>query len=221
MIDLADPDPLVILLIALLGLALLVAYRVKDSVIAFFAVAYPNARYSAMGNEFVTRAGTGRLVTARTLQDAVSAASSRNLSFRESDMDTLDRELDGTLTSTIEMVRSEMPPPAAPIFDMILLGHELRILRRILKAKHHGLSWQADPVGSLDRRTLQLLRDSSDHEDLRYILKFTPYGGVIERLYAGGVPDPAAVDRSLDDFFLHRFRETIQGIRIWKGAYLD
>lgn len=218
MIDINDPY---IYTTIITILALVFAYRVKDRVIAFFAVAYPNARYSAMGNEFITRAGVGRVASGRTLQDAVSGASSRDFIFKETDMDSLDRELDNLLVSIIEMVKSDMPSPTSRIFDVFLLRSELRTLKRILRALHNGLEWQADPMGSLDHTTLQLLRESDDLLDLKYILRFTPYSEIMASEYKDSVPELEDVDKALDAFFFDQLRETIDDIRIWKRPYLE
>ena len=213
-------DPIIIVSVILIA-SLYVVYRFKDPVTAFFAVAYPNARYSAMGNEFVTRNGVGRVATAKSLQDASGAAASRDFIFRENDMDRLDRELDNLMSGIIEGVRSDMPDPTSPIFDMFLLRHEILTLKRILRALHHGFDWNADPSGSLDHKTLQLLKEVEDLQDLRYILKFTPYREVIEEEYAEGVPELDDIDAKLDVFFFDRLRRTVDSVRIWKSPYRE
>ena len=218
MIDISDPYVYTAIIVII---SLVFAYRVKDSVVSFFAVAYPNARFSAMGNEFITRGGIGRVTSARNLQDAVSSASSRDYVFKETSMNDLDRELDNHMADLIEMVRSDMPSPASPSFAMFSLRHELLTLKRILRAKYNGYEWHVDPMGNLDHKTLQLLREVEDLLDLKYVLRFTPYSDIIANAYDESIPELDEVDLALDNFFFDQLDRTVSQVRIWKKPYRE
>jgi len=193
----------------------------KGQVTAFFSVAYPNARYSAMGNEFITRTGVGRVVTARNLQESIGASSSKDFQFHETDMDRLDREIDTLMTSVIEMVKSEMPSITGPIFDVFLLRHELLTLKRIIRALYHRVDWYADPVGSLDHKTLQLLKEVEDLQDLQYTLRFTPYSELIGEAFGENIPELDELDAMLDGFYFQQLERTISNVRIWRKPYRE
>ncbi len=210
--------PLILLGIVVVA-AIFIAYRVKSRASAFFGAAYPNARYSAMGNEFVTRQGLSRVLTSKGLQEAVSAATSRDFPFQESDIDSLDRELGTIMVGVIEMVKDEMPAPSRPLFDTFLLRHEILTLKRILRAMFHEKEWQADPVGGLDRKTLQLLKEAEGLSDIPYILRYTPYKEVMEKAFEEGIPEPGEPDSALDKFYFNQMGETIEGLKVWKRPY--
>lgn len=213
-------DPVILAFVAIV-LSLFAVHRFKERVTAFFGAAYPNARYSSMGNEFITRAGIGRVVTARNLQDAISATGSRDIGFKENEMDRLDRELDSLMSGVIEMVRSEMPAPTSPIFDVFLLRHEILTLKRILRAMHSGFEWHANPIGSLDNKTLQLLKEVEELQDLKYILRFTSYNELIADAYGEGVPELDEVDALLDNFLFDQLGKIVREIKVWKKPYLE
>ncbi len=213
-------DPAVILsIIVVISLALVRRY--KAAITAFFGAAYPNARYSSMGNEFITRAGVGRVTTARNLQDAIGSTASRDISFKESDMDQIDRELDSIMSQVIETVKTEMPAPCSPIFDMFILSHEMITLKRILRAMHSGSPWYADPIGTLDHKTIQLLKEVEELQDLKYILRFTNYSEVISEAYGDTVPELDEVDLLLDNFFFEQLGQKVEDIKVWKKPYRE
>ena len=214
-------DRTILISIVLILIAMYIAYRLKDRTKALFGAAYPNARYSAMGNEFITRGGVGRVVGARSLQEALSAASSKDFSFHGDDMDLIDRELDDYLTRVIDMVKDEMPISTSPIFDMFLLRHELFTLKRIIRATYHRNEWEANPVGTLDHKTLQLLKDVDDLNDLQFILRFTSYGPRIAEAFSDGIPDLEELDPILDAYYYEQLHETIEDIKVWKRPYRE
>lgn len=202
-------------------LALIFSFRMRSRVFAFFGTAYPNARYSAMGNEFVTRSGAARVLASKGLPEAVSAATTRDFSYRDADIDSLDQDLDNHMIQVLDMVKTEMPKPTIPLFDTFLLRYEIITLKRILRALYNGTEWSSDPVGGLDRKTLQLLKQVEDLQDIRYILRFTSYNEVMEKAFKERVPEIHELDDVLDRFYADHMVSTSEGVRVWKKPYRE
>ncbi len=202
-------------------LALIFSYKMWPRFNAFFAAAYPNARYSAMGNEFVTRSGTARVLASKGLPEAVSAATTRDFTYRESEIDSLDQDLDNHMIQVLDMVKTEMPKPTLSLFETFLLRYEIKTLKRILRALFNGSEWSSDPVGGLDRKTLQLLKQVEDLQDIQYILRFTSYNEVMKNAFRERVPEVHELDDALDKFYADHMVSTSEGVKVWKRPYRE
>jgi len=212
---------LVYLILLLAGVLAALLYYSWERLVAFFGAAYPNARYSAMGNEFITRSGISRVLGAGGFQEAVSTASNRDIPLQETDMDLIEAEIDSLMVKNLEMVREEMPAPSRAFFDALILRREIHVLKRILRAMFAGREWNAEPVGHLDSRTLSLLKEEEELSNIHYILRYTPYHDIVEKEFENGVPEIAVLERALDDFYFDYLRETVGKMRVWKRAYRE
>jgi len=121
---------LMVLVIVIIAIVAMKRIIVSFSLVMGFS--YPNARYSAMGNEYVTRSGLQKVRDARNLEEAISTVSSRDYEFPKdaaADIDSAVNALSDIESKFTRTIMEEIPKKAHPFFNAVLYRTELEELR--------------------------------------------------------------------------------------------
>ncbi len=150
--------------------------------------AYPNARFTAMGNEYITRSGVQKLKEARSLEEAVNSLSSRDYEFpaeASGDVEVAAAALSDIETRFFSIMIDEIPKKARPFYRALLYGNELGILREAFIGRFHpsDLARAVRPLQERSERTGDETRRGP--EDVRGTVE-----GILES--AGSPPEAAA-----------------------------
>ena len=125
--DLADPGNYYFWIITL-GIAVAILGLLKGKIQMLFTItsfAYPNAKYNAMGNDYVKKPELEALIEARSFQDAVGILATRNYPIKEASIIAL-KAIKDFVTKNSEIHKVVMVLFSKKAFNIYLItAHKL------------------------------------------------------------------------------------------------
>jgi vacuolar-type H+-ATPase subunit C/Vma6 len=165
--------------------------------------AYSNAKFNAIGNDYVRKPELEALIEARSFQDAVGILATHNYPVKDAkDIDDAENLLDDHNIKTIEDILHDIPTGLHPFIKAYLKKYEVGVVKRVLK-QHLTTSGRARvgamekdksgkapgvrrmfkgsrrelrPVGELTTELLQQLQDSERADEIADLFAKTPFG---------------------------------------------
>ncbi len=204
--ELADPNNYYFWVITL-AIAFSIIIILKGKLQMLFTItsfAYPNAKFNAIGNDYVKKHELEALIEARNFQDAVGILSTRNYPLKESkNVDDAEIMLENYNVKSLEDILQDIPEGLHPLVKAYMKKYEVGIIKRALKQllsritgpgraskaagadrRGVGLGIQRKPearvilrpVGDITQELLQQLQDSERADEIADLFAKTPFG---------------------------------------------
>jgi V/A-type H+-transporting ATPase subunit C len=195
--DLTDPGNYYFWIITI-GIAVAIIGLLKGKIQMLFTItsfAYPNAKYNALGNDYVKKHELEALIEARSFQDAAGILSTRNYPVKDAkSTDDAETILDEYNIKSLEEILHDVPVALHPLIKAYLKRYEVGIIKRVIKskltkkprtggklgAKQAGTtgisSNKMRPVGDLTQDLVQQMLDSERADEVAELFAKTPFG---------------------------------------------
>ena len=177
----------------------------------YVSFAYPNAKYEAMGNPFVTNKELSRIVESSDLigfKDSLNASKDYNLSGESSN--EVQQSLDDNLIQTIEMMKKEGSKKMKDFFDTYIEKLDIYLIKNTIKKR---LEDQKIDENITEKATLPktkiLLEKLSDSEKQKIPDILKEYGfekDVIDAISEESI-DFLTLDTIIDKHIIGKFRQ--------------
>jgi vacuolar-type H+-ATPase subunit C/Vma6 len=199
--ELADPNNVYFWIITLtITLAILFILKSKiQMLMTITSFAYPNAKFNAVGNDYVRKAELEALIEARSFQDAAGILGTHNYPVKESrHADEAEAVLDEHNVKSLEEIMQDIPKGLHPLVKSYMKKYEVGVIKRILKfqlskTRTPGRRTKASdldrscgpreqkvtgvrPVGDLTSELIQQLQDSERADEIADLFAKTPFG---------------------------------------------
>ncbi|MCK4902308.1 MAG: V-type ATPase subunit [Thermoplasmatales archaeon] len=184
---------------------------ISRSFSTYVMFAYPNAKYEAIGNPFVTEKGLSRVVDSMDLpgiKDTLNASNDYDLSG-DNTYD-VQQSLDDNLIQTIEMMRKDNSKKMNDFFDTYIEKLDIYLIKNTIKNK---LDDKKIYEKIIDEATLQttktLLQKIMDSEKQKISEPLKEYGfenDIIETVSEEPV-DFLKLDTTIDKYVINKFRQ--------------
>jgi len=165
--------------------------------------AYPNAKFNAIGNDYVKKSELESLIESRNFQDAVGILSTRNYPLKDSKhIDEAEAILDEHNIKSITDILQHIPLGLHPLVKAYLKKHEVGFIKRVLrqrlsiiykgglgKEEVRGKSLQkrgvqrgfeaetqVHSIGELSQELLHQLQDAERADEIADLFVKTPFG---------------------------------------------
>jgi V/A-type H+-transporting ATPase subunit C len=200
--ELADPGNYYFWIITT-GIAIAVIGLLKGKIQMLFTItsfAYPNAKFNAIGNDYVKKPELEALIEARSFQDAVGILSTRNYPLKDA-RNARDSEsiMDEYNIKSIEDILQDIPSGLHPLVKAYLKKYEVGLIKRVLKSlltrrpskpgapvvgpvgRKGAVADKAQPgelrpVGEITSDLLAQMLDSERADELADLFIKTPFG---------------------------------------------
>lgn len=197
--------------ILVLGVLTAIIFFIFRSFSVYFKFVYPNAKFEAMGNPFLTEKEISRIVSSKDITNFKELLNtSRNYNVTGDTTYELQRSLDHHFIQTIEMMRKDSSKKMNKFYDMYLEKLDSYLIKNVLKKRlNDGKIDEKIVDESIKQTTKKLLFQllDSKKENIPLILKnhgFTKE--VIDAVSAEKI-DILALDIAMDKNIINRFRQ--------------
>ncbi len=145
--------------------------------------AYPNAKFNAIGNDYVKRIELEALIEARNLQDAAGILGTKNYPLKDvRTADETEKVLDEYNIKLLENILQDIPAGLKPLVHIYLKKYEVNAIKRVLKThiseikrSEEGLK-NIRPVGELTSDILQQMFEAERADEVAELFARTPFG---------------------------------------------
>jgi vacuolar-type H+-ATPase subunit C/Vma6 len=159
--------------------------------------AYPNAKFNAIGNDYVKKAELEALIEARSFQDATGILATHNYPVKDAKhADDAESSLNEYNIKSLEEIFHDVPAGLHPLVRLYMKKYEVGIIKRILKNRltapftrrgsagrgktpsQSELSSRTDirPVGDITQDIIQQMLDSERADEIADLFAKTPFG---------------------------------------------
>lgn len=200
--ELADPGNYYFWIITF-SITFAIIFILKGKLQMLFTItsfAYPNAKFNAIGNDYVKKPELEALIEARSYQDAAGILSTHNYPLKDTrSADDAEILLDEYNIKSIEDILQDIPLGLHPLVKAYLKKYEVGIIKKILKQRlasirgkvglkrsrgkgkagarrKKGSAADLKPVGELTQELLQQLVDSERADEIADLFAKTPFG---------------------------------------------
>jgi vacuolar-type H+-ATPase subunit C/Vma6 len=198
--ELADPGNYYFWIITI-AITVAILGILKSKIQILFTItsfAYPNAKFNAIGNDYVKKGELEALIEARSFQDATSILGTHNYPVKDAhNMDDAETMLDEYNLKTIEDILHDIPSGLHPLVRAYLKKYEVSLIKRALKRKlspggigsgvknkmpmkgaHKKVGGKIStrPVGDVTQDVLQQMMDSERADEIADLFGKTPFG---------------------------------------------
>lgn len=128
--------PFWILIIAIIAGAIIVIARPFSTYVKFV---YPNAKFEAIGNPYITEKELNKLVESKNLDGFIDTLN-MNKDFKVDGKNTFEiqRSLDNNFIQTIQMMRKDSSKKMEEFYDTYLEKFDIYLIKKVLKEKIQG-----------------------------------------------------------------------------------
>ena len=130
-----DPNnyPFWILIIAIIAGAIAIISRPFSTYVKFV---YPNAKYEAIGNPYVSEKEISKLADSKNLDDFADALNSnKNYKIESKKSSEIQDQLDNNFIKTIEMMKKDSSKKMIDFYDAYLEKQDFYLIKNLLKDK--------------------------------------------------------------------------------------
>lgn len=207
---LLDPNnyPSWILIIAIIAGAIAIISRPFSTYVKFV---YPNAKFEAMGNPFVTEKELSRVVDNKNLDDFKETLNgSKDYNVSGDSIYEIQRSLDDNFIQTIDMMRKDSSKKMKEFFDTYLEKLDIHLIKNAIKNKLDKKEIDkkiADEAIRPSTKNLILDIADSEKENLSEILRNHGFGKEISELFSEENIDYLKLDTAFDKHIVEKIRQ--------------
>jgi len=173
--------------------------------------AYPNAKYEAIGNPFITEKELNRVIETRDLTSFVDALnSSKDYNIYGDNTYEIQKSLDTNFVQTIEMMKKEGSKKMKDFFSTYLEKIDIHLIKNVLKNKLENKELDKKIVDkAILLKTKQLMQKiiESEKQNLSEILKDYGFEKELIDAITEEKIDFLKVDNSIDRYIVKKLRE--------------
>jgi vacuolar-type H+-ATPase subunit C/Vma6 len=199
--DLADPGNFYFWIITI-GITVAIIGILKGKIQLLFTItsfAYPNAKFNAIGNDYVKKPELEVLIEARSLNDAMGILNTRNYPLKDvHDSSEAETILDEYNIKSLKDILQDIPEGLHPLVKIYMKKYEVSIIKKLLRSllqkfgggtekggvgKHEsGLAPNKDqlqtikPVGDITQEIIHQMLDAERADEIADLFGKTPFG---------------------------------------------
>ena len=211
LVVLSVPFIVSIVVIIIIVLVILIFRYVK----LYMQFVYPNAKYEAIGNRFLSEKELSSLSESKNLNNLRENLNAyRDYKLAGDDVRSLQNSLDEHLIQTIEMMKNDSPRGIRGFYDLYIERLHLPFIKNTVKmiitGRREELNRDIVNYVSHDktRVVLMSLFNTSNKEEVGAVLKQYGYDeDIIKTITSSDKPDLLTVDTAFDRYILRRLKE--------------
>jgi ATP synthase A1 C subunit len=193
--ELADPNNIYFWIITV-GITLTIIGLLKGKIQMLMTItsfAYPNAKFNAIGNDYVKKPELEALIEARSVNDAIGLLNTRDYPLKDvRTAEDAEKVLDEHNLKTLEGLMYDIPEGLQPLVKLYIKKYEVGIIKRILKSNLQKSSKtgtvsgssssklegkkELRPVGDITQDIIQQMLDAERADEIADIFAKTPFG---------------------------------------------
>jgi len=227
---LLDPNnyPFWILIIIVLAGAVAVISRPFSTYIKFV---YPNAKFEAMGNPYITENGLNSLADSKDLSDFTDAVNaSKNYQIEGETTQSIQESLDSSFLQIIEMMKKDSSKKMVDFYDTYLEKMDMYLIKNEIKKKILALSSDElilkKAILPGTKEFLQKIQ-GAEKEKLPDILKSYGFSQKVQQSILEDTPGFLTLDSAIDKYVFFKLREISvpykckQGLQKFVKTFID
>ncbi len=191
--------------------------------------AYPNAKFNAIGNDYVRKRELESLIEARNLHDAIGILNTRNYPLKDvRSAENAELLLDEYNLKSLEDILQDIPEGLHPLIKIYLKKYEVQIIKRILKTRLQKIRSGAigadvdtkaklgsnrrdesrgiRPVGELTNEVIQQMLDAERGDEIADLFAKTPFGKELREVIHEYDGNFQKIENILDKYVFNELR---------------
>ena len=232
-VELADPGNYYFWVITTsIALAVLGILKGKiQMLVTITSFAYPNAKFNAMGNDYVKKLELEALMEARSFQDATGILATKNYPLKESkNANNSEALLNEYSLKSLQDILQDIPPGLQPLVKAYLKKYEVGIIKRVLRSRliktssrHRTSSSKAGkardkskgdrdqlsdfrPVGDVTSDLISQMLDAERADEIADLFARTPFGKELRDAIHEYDGNFYKIENILDKYVFHELR---------------
>jgi len=187
-----------------------VLYLVIRPFTAYLKFVYPNAKYEAMGNPFISKNQLDSLMDAKNLGSFVETVNSKkNIQLKGETVDEIHQGLHHAWQDTIAMMKHDTSKALHPLFDAFLYQQDVELIVQAVKQKLFNIPFTEDVTVFLPK-TKQFINQLNDKEkeDLPGLLETWGFSPVLINELSSDTPRFIVIDVLLYQHGIRMLQDT-------------
>ncbi len=174
--------------------------------------AYPNAKYEAIGNPFISEKELNRVIDTRDLinfKDALNASKDYNLSGENTY--EIQRSLDDNLIQTIKMMQKESSKKMNDFFNTFIEKFDIYLIKNTIKNKLENKKIDNEIINKSilpDTKILLQRMIESEKQNLSEILKEYGFEKDVIDAVTEDTFDILKIDTTIEKYIINKFKKT-------------
>ncbi len=177
----------------------------------YVAFAYPNAKYEAIGNPFITEMELGRMVEIKGLSEFKEKLKIfKDYNVSGDNIYDIQRSLDDHLSQTIEMMRKDNSKKMNNFYNTYIKKLDTYIIKNVIKNKLEGKEIYEKTIDEAilpdTKKLLQKIKDS-EKQDLPGILKTYGFNIELINVFSDENIDFIKLDTAIDKYIINMLKQ--------------
>jgi V/A-type H+-transporting ATPase subunit C len=205
-----------------------IIYRPFSTYIRFV---YPNARFEAIGNPYITAKELNRIIENKNLDSFIDILNSnKDYKIVGESILKLQKSLDNNLIETIGMMQKDSSKKMKKFYYTYLEKFDIYLIKHVLKNKMQDNEINKDIINeAIHVKTKKILQEIIDAEKSKIpqILKYYGFPNSVINVFSEELVDFLKIDNELDRFIIEKFRhievpyKCINGINKFVNYLID
>lgn len=179
--------------------------------LAYVRFVYPNAKYEAIGNPFITAKELNNLIDTKEISGFIESLNQhKDYNVEGSTTEEIQTSLDHHLMQTLVMIQKDNAPKLKPFFDLFIEKHDLSLIRHYVKAQLIPHIQPPENVKAFHSNTQKLIDHLTEEstESLAEMLRTLHLPAALIDQITTDTPDPLRIDSEFDKYLISRFLKT-------------
>lgn len=177
----------------------------------YVAFVYPNAKYEAIGNPFITESELNKIIEVKNLSEYKEKLKAfKDYKISGDNTDSVQRSLDYHLIQTIEMMRKDNHKKMNEFYNTYLEKIDFYLIKNTIKNKLEDKEINDSTINEAilltTKKFLQKLKDS-EKQNIPEILKTFGFSIDVINLLSDEKMDYLLLDTTIDKYFIKRLKE--------------
>ena len=204
-----DPSGLPFWIMVVSILAIVISWLMRP-LLLFAKFVYPNAKFEAMGNPFVSEKNISALVESKSLNSFIEQlnAASKDYAIKGESALEVQRSLDESFVATVEMMKKDSSSKMHPFFDVYLESLDVIVLKTELKKVLLGRKEEISSETAILKKTKNFLESLkvAQAEDMQSLAKRFGLSEEVVLSFEKGRDGLEDLDVGLDRFRVYLIR---------------
>ena len=206
-----DPNNYLFWIILLSVIAIIILFILR-SFSFYFKFVYPNAKFEAIGNPFVTEKELDNVIETKDILSFMEKINKlKDYKISGTDTYSIQKSFDDSFIQTIYMMRNDSSKKMNEFFDIYLEKLDMHLIKNILKSKIDGKTIEQEKIKeAILPTTKKLLQKIIDAEknNLHVILREYKFNEEIIQAVSDEKPDFLTIDTAISKDMINRFKQT-------------
>ena len=199
--------PFWVLVISLIAGSVLIISRPFSTYLKFV---YPNAKFEAMGNPFVTENELNRMLDSKSLSGFKELLNtSKDYDINGDNTYDIQQSLDDAFIRTVEMMRKDSSKKMKDFYEVYLEKIDIHLIKNEFKNKLEGKKSDEAVINQAvlpnTKKLLQKIMET-EKDDLSEILKLYGFDEEVAHVFFNKNVDFLTVDNIMDIYIINRFK---------------